>query len=63
VGDNKKRIYNIEEAAEYMGRSVSAIREMIYAGKIPVIKDGRRTQLDIRDIDKWIEQHRIIYEN
>ena len=63
MGGIKKRIYNVEEAAEYLGRSVGAIREMIYAGKLPVIKDGRRTQLDIHDMDKWIEQNRIRYDS
>jgi len=62
VGSIEKRVYNVKEAAEYLGRTVWAVREMIYAGKIPCIKDGRRTLLDLRDMDKWIDQNRITYE-
>ena len=50
-----KRLYSIKEAAVYLGRSVWAIREMLWAGKIPFVKDGRRMLLDIRDMDTWIE--------
>lgn len=57
-----KRLYNVEEAALYLGRSVWGIREMIYAGKLPIIKDGRRVLLDIADMDKWIERSKIQYD-
>ncbi|OPX99878.1 MAG: Helix-turn-helix domain protein [Syntrophorhabdus sp. PtaB.Bin047] len=51
-----KRLYSVPEAAFYLGRTVDALREMIWAGKIPFIRDGRRILLDIRDMDAWIEQ-------
>ncbi len=51
----QKRLYSIPEAAAYLGRSVWAVREMIWAGKIRYVKDGRRQLLDIFDLDKWIE--------
>lgn len=50
-----KRLFSIKEAAVYLGRSVWAVREMLWAGKIPFVKDGRRMLLDIRDMDTWIE--------
>lgn len=56
-----KRLYNLKEASLYMGRTVCALREMIWAGKLPVIKDGRRILLDIYDLDKWIEQSKTTY--
>ncbi len=52
----KKRLYPISEAAIYLGRTVWALREMLWAGKIPYVKDGRRILLDIRDMDAWIEK-------
>ena len=54
-----KRLYSIKEAAIYLGRSVWAVREMLWAGKIPYIKDGRRILLDIADMDAWIQKNRI----
>jgi excisionase family DNA binding protein len=54
----KKRLYSIPEAGQYLGRTVWSIREMIYAGKIAYIRDGRRMLLDINDMDRWIEESR-----
>ena len=50
-----KRLYSIPEAAVYLGRTVWAVREMLWAGKVPFVKDGRRLLIDIRDMDTWIE--------
>jgi excisionase family DNA binding protein len=52
----QKRLYSIRDASLYLGRSVCAVREMLWAGKIPYIKDGRRVLLDIYDLDSWIEK-------
>ena len=51
-----KRLYNLKEAAVYLGRSVWAVREMLWAGKIPYIKDGKRIMVDIQDVDAWIDR-------
>lgn len=54
-----KRLYSIKEASVYLGRSVCAVREMLWAGKIPYVKDGRRILIDINDMDEWIEKQKI----
>ena len=46
-----KRVYDLKEASLYMGRTVCALREMIWAGELPCVKDGRRMLLDIYDMD------------
>jgi excisionase family DNA binding protein len=56
-----KRLLDVKEAGEYLGRSEGSIRELIWAGRLPAIKVGRRIHLDIGDLDEWIEQHRIRY--
>jgi excisionase family DNA binding protein len=53
-----KRLYSIKEASLYLGRSVWAVREMLWAGKLPYVKDGRRILLDINDINIWIEKNK-----
>jgi excisionase family DNA binding protein len=58
----QKRLYSVKEAAPYLGRSVTALREMLWAGKLPYIKDGRRILLDIRDIDEWIEKSKVRFD-
>jgi excisionase family DNA binding protein len=53
-----KRLYSVKEAAVYLGRTEWAVREMIYAGKLPYVKDGKRILLDIKDMEAWIEQNK-----
>ncbi len=53
-----RRLYSIKEASQYLGRSVWALREMLWAGKLPYVRDGRRILLDIRDMDAWIEKNK-----
>lgn len=52
----QKRLYNIKESAVYLGRSVWAVREMLWAGKMPYVKDGKRILLDIQDMNNWIDR-------
>ena len=56
-----KRLYTIPEGAFYLGRSVDALREMIWAGKIRIVRDGKRILLDIRDMDEFIERCKELY--
>ena len=59
MGVLKKRLYSVTEAAEYLGRSVWSVRELIWGGKLPCVKVGRRIHLDIVDLDRWIEQNKV----
>lgn len=53
-----KRLYTVPEGAYYLGRSVNALRQVIWAGKIDIVKDGRRVLLDVRDLDEFIERNK-----
>ena len=57
----KKRLYNIDEAGEYLGRSVWSVRELMYKGTLPYVKVGRRVSFDINDLDRLIEMHKMTY--
>ena len=57
----EKRLYTVEEAGDYLGRSVWSIRELIYNGHLPYVKVGRRVHVDIRDLDKFIEKFKTQY--
>jgi len=50
-----KRLYDLKEAATYLGRPVFSVRGLIWNGALPVIKDGRKLYLDIFDMDTYIE--------
>jgi excisionase family DNA binding protein len=54
-----KQLFSIKEAAVYLGRTVWAVREMLWQGKIRFVKDGKRILLDIQDMDAWIENNKI----
>ena len=57
----KKRLLTVKEAGEYLGRSIWSVRELIWAGSLPIVRVGKRIHLDIIDLDKWIEQHKTRY--
>jgi excisionase family DNA binding protein len=50
-----KRLFNLKEAAEYLGRPVWGVRTLIWNGKLPVIQDGRKYFIDIYDLESYIE--------
>ena len=54
------RLLPLKAAAQYLGLTVWAIRERIWAGQIPVVQfpGGRKQYLDIKDLDAFIEQNK-----
>jgi len=58
-----KRLYSVQEASLYLGRTVCALREMVWAGKLPYIRDGRRILLDIHDMNLWVEKNKTRFED
>lgn len=56
-----QRLYSIKDASVYMGRSVWAMRELAWAGKLPVIKDGKKIYFDVKDLDSYIERTKMTY--
>jgi len=53
-----KRLYDLKEAATYLGRPVFSVRTLVWKGALPVIKDGRKLYLDIVDMDTYIERNK-----
>ena len=51
-------LFNVSEAAVYLGRSKSAVQNMIFDRELPVVRNGRRVHLLRRDLDACIEKHR-----
>ena len=64
VNSLRKRLYTLKEAAQYLGRSDWSMRELIWAGEIPIVRgDGnRKIFLDIKDIDEYINRNKSIYQ-
>lgn len=51
------RLMSVTEAAEYLGRSRSAVVHLIQRGVIPVTKIGGRMQVDRGALDKVIAEN------
>ena len=54
-----KRLYDLKSAAEYLGRPVWGVRELVWAGKLPVVRDGKKQYVDLFDMDHYIERNKI----
>ncbi|MEK6545760.1 MAG: helix-turn-helix domain-containing protein [Nitrospinota bacterium] len=59
--DLRKRLLSVSEASTYLGRSIPALRELIWAGKLPIVRSDRRIFLDVQDLDRWIDSHKTRY--
>ena len=53
-----KRLYDLKEAAYYLGRPVFSVRTLIWNGALPCVKDGRKQYVDIYDMDAYIEKNK-----
>ena len=54
------RLLPLKKAADYIGLTVWAMRERIWAGDIPVVRfpGGRKQFIDIRDIEEFIKKNK-----
>ena len=59
----QKRLFTLKEAAHYLGRSEWGMRELIWAGKIPVVREerARKIFLDLQDMDEFIQKNKSFY--
>lgn len=56
-----KRLYTLNEAANYLGRTLWSMRELVWAGKISVVRDGKRIFVDIADLDSYVTRNKTTY--
>jgi predicted site-specific integrase-resolvase len=54
------RLLTLKKASDFLGLTVWALRERIWAGHIPVVQfpGGRKQYVDIRDLEGFIETHK-----
>jgi len=59
----RKRLLTLKESAEYLGRSVWGMRDLIWKHTIPVVKQQgcRKMYLDINDLNTFIEKNKSIH--
>lgn len=51
-----RRLLSLDEAAGILGLSVHSLRRLIWAGTLPAVRVTRRVQIDLRDLERLIEQ-------
>jgi hypothetical protein len=58
------RLLPLKQGAQYLGLTVWALRERIWAGALPVVRfpGGRKMYLDVRDLDAFIEDHKAVIQ-
>lgn len=52
------RLLSVAQAAEYLGRTLDAVKHLIAEGSLPVVRSDRRVFLDRLDLDRWIEEQK-----
>jgi excisionase family DNA binding protein len=53
------KLWNIRQTAEATGLSVNTLYSWISQKKITYIKAGRKVLFDPRDLQAWIESHKV----
>jgi hypothetical protein len=56
-----KRLYSLPEAAHYLGRTLWSMRELIWKGSIPIVREGKRIFVDVNDLNLYIERNKTTY--
>jgi excisionase family DNA binding protein len=58
-----KRLYTLKEASEYLGRTVWAMRDLVYSGGVPHVRlpGERRYYFDVVDLDELIKRNKSSY--
>jgi excisionase family DNA binding protein len=54
----RKRLFTLDEAGEYLGRSKWAVRHLIWNGVLPSVRIDRRVQVDVSDLEALIEKNK-----
>lgn len=55
----RKRLVNIAQAAEYLGRTPKSIRHLVQRRKLRCIRADGRVMFDLSDLDAWIDMNRV----
>ena len=50
------RLVSLKDAAAVLGVSTASVRRLIWGRRLPAVRILRRIQLDVRDLERLIEQ-------
>jgi excisionase family DNA binding protein len=49
------RLLTVDQAARYLGRTKASVQHLVAQRRLPVVREGGRVFLDVRELDRWIE--------
>jgi excisionase family DNA binding protein len=55
------RLLALKDAAGYLGRTARGMRELYWAGKIPIVRDGKKIYFDRQDLDSYVQKNKTVY--
>ena len=56
-----KRLYTLSEAAHYLGRTLWSMRELVWKGSIPIVREGKRIFVDVTDLEAYVSKNKTTY--
>ena len=56
-----KRLYTLKEAAFYLGRGLFGVRQMVWRGELPIVRNGRKMFIDINDLESYVGKNKTTY--
>lgn len=54
-----RRLLTCAQAAEYLGRTEPAVRQMVFKCQLVAVRIGRNVRIDVRDLDVLIAESRV----
>jgi predicted site-specific integrase-resolvase len=63
-GITNPRLLPLKDAAQWLGLTVWAMRERIWAGQIPVVQfpGGRKQYVDVQDLEAFIQKNKRVID-
>ncbi len=55
----RPRLFSVDQAAVYIGRTPKATRCLIDSNAFPSVRTDGRIMLDVRDLDQWIDNGKV----
>jgi len=54
-----QRLYTVDQAAIYLGRTKESVHHLISGGRLPTVRIDRRVFLDKKELDQLIEESKV----
>jgi hypothetical protein len=58
---SRPRLYDLKAAAKYLGRPVWGVRELVWKGVLPAVRDCDRGKqyIDLEDLEAYVALHKV----